>query len=224
MKKANKTTIAIMDYLEKQGCKKDYKQVPADRICDNLGIAKSTALKHLRFLMANGYLSAKNIRTVSQHACRLYLILRDLNDIKKEQLKVNDVTFTGTKCINPKDVFNIVKNYVTTEFQEHFIIISLDNKSRVIKSKLKYIGTSDEITISPREIFRDLIEDRAHATIIAHNHPSGDITPSSQDINTTERMVDIGHLMNIHVLDHLVFSKDDYSSMKQERPNTFRRG
>lgn len=96
--------------------------------------------------------------------------------------------------------------------QENFIAILLNNKNRIIKEQQISLGTINKSLIHPRECFAPAIEHRAAAIILVHNHPSGDANPSTQDIEITKRLVEVGELVGIKVIDHIVISKDCYYS------------
>jgi DNA repair protein RadC len=99
--------------------------------------------------------------------------------------------------------------------QEEFLVITLDVRFRPIRIVRVSRGTLDASIVHPREVFRAAIADCAHSVILAHNHPSGDPTPSPQDIATTERIREAGRIIGINVLDHLVVG-DRVVSMASE--------
>ena len=118
------------------------------------------------------------------------------------------------KIKKPDDVYEMVK-YLENKKQEHFVLLCIDNKSRVICSQCLFIGTSDEISIHPREIFNFAIKKLSYGIIIVHNHPSGDLTPSEQDCDSTKRLIEIGNIVGIKVLDHLIISKNGFYSIRK---------
>lgn len=99
--------------------------------------------------------------------------------------------------------------------QEEFLVITLDVKFRPIRIVRVSRGTLDASIVHPREVFRAAIADCAHSVILAHNHPSGDATPSPQDIETTRRLAKAGNIIGIQVIDHLVVG-DRVVSMASE--------
>lgn len=96
--------------------------------------------------------------------------------------------------------------------QEHFVVFDLDVRHRVIAKRVVHVGTLTGVEVHPREVFRAAIHNAAAAIIIAHNHPSGDVTASRQDLDITQRLKTTGELVGIPVLDHIVFSADGYQS------------
>jgi DNA repair protein RadC len=97
--------------------------------------------------------------------------------------------------------------------QEHFVVIDVDARHRVIGRRVVFIGTSCGVEVHPREIFRGALASNAAAVILAHNHPSGDPTPSAQDVSMTTRLRECGDLLGVPVLDHVVVANDGWVSL-----------
>lgn len=112
----------------------------------------------------------------------------------------------------PEDVFNQL-GYLRSKKQECFAMITLDGANRVIDNTVVFQGTLDYSLVHPREVFAKALEDRAASIILAHNHPSGSLEPSPEDKEITAKLVDIGELMGIRVLDHLIVTKSGFSSI-----------
>ncbi len=98
--------------------------------------------------------------------------------------------------------------------QEEFHIVTLDTKNQVIASHRITVGTLDASLVHPREVFRAAIKDAASSIILVHNHPSGDPTPSSQDLEVTQRITESGQTLGIDVLDHIVLGKASAISIR----------
>lgn len=98
-------------------------------------------------------------------------------------------------------------SYLKNKRQECFAVLTLDGANRLIDNAIVFQGTLDQSLVHPREIFAKAIEDRAAKIIVAHNHPSGDLEPSSEDERVTEKLKEVGRLMGIEVLDHLIVTK-----------------
>jgi DNA repair protein RadC len=96
---------------------------------------------------------------------------------------------------------------------EQFGIVMLDSKHRMIRIKIVSMGSLDTTVVHPREVFREAAAGSAAAIVLFHNHPSGDPTPSRDDITLTLRLVDAGALMGIDVVDHLILADHRYYSM-----------
>ena len=99
--------------------------------------------------------------------------------------------------------------------QEHFAIVMLDIKNQLLATKVITIGTATETVIHPREVFREVIKQGATRLIIAHNHPSGGLDPSSADIQLTELFLKAAQFLQIPLLDHLILGKGNHRSLRQ---------
>jgi len=104
---------------------------------------------------------------------------------------------------------------VTDCLQEQFHIVTLDTKNKVIDTHQITVGTLDASLVHPREVFRRAIKDAASSIILAHNHPSGDPTPSREDIAVTDRLTSVGKTIGIDVLDHIVLGKGRCVSVRE---------
>lgn len=101
--------------------------------------------------------------------------------------------------------------------QEHLLALYLDARNRVIIQKTLSIGTVNSSLIHAREVFAPAIDHRAVSLILVHNHPSGDLEPSADDIQTTEKLVDVGELMDIRVIDHIIIGKQGWFSFREHQ-------
>lgn len=99
--------------------------------------------------------------------------------------------------------------------QEYFVCLSLDGGQRLIAQRTITIGTLDTVLAHPREVFSDAIVDRAASVVIAHNHPSGDPSPSQKDTTLTQQLAASGQLLGIPLRDHVIVTKTDYYSFRQ---------
>ncbi|MDD2231598.1 MAG: DNA repair protein RadC [Sphaerochaetaceae bacterium] len=125
------------------------------------------------------------------------------------------LNFSSRKQIrSPGDAFPLIRHYGDRE-QEHFITILLNGAHEVFSIKVVTVGLLNKTLVHPREVFSDPIRERACAVILAHNHPSGSLDPSEEDLAVTSEMVTAGRLLGIKVLDHLVFSSEDYVSLME---------
>jgi DNA repair protein RadC len=100
---------------------------------------------------------------------------------------------------------------------EHFGVLSLDTKHRVLRASVLSVGTLDASIVHPREVFREAAAAGASVIVLFHNHPSGDPEPSVDDVELTERMVAAGVLMGIHVIDHMILADVRYYSFREQR-------
>lgn len=114
-----------------------------------------------------------------------------------------------------QDVLPFV-SHVATKKQEHFLCVSLNGANEVMGSRVVTIGLLNSSQIHPREVFADVIADRAAAVILVHNHPSGVLDPSPDDIAVTNRMLAAGKILGIAVLDHIIVTRNGYFSFQEK--------
>jgi DNA repair protein RadC len=115
------------------------------------------------------------------------------------------------------ELFEKIKKIDIDFSKENFIVFTLDTKHRVIDYYVISVGILDASLIHPREVFRNAIKDNAQSIIIAHNHPSGVLTPSDADKEVTECLKKAGELIGISVLDHIIFCEDSFISMIEQK-------
>jgi len=116
----------------------------------------------------------------------------------------------------PEDVARYAMPHYRFEQKEHFAVLLLNTKNHVISMPEVSVGSLSASVVHPREVFRAAIDHAAAAMILLHNHPSGDPTPSREDIAVTERLVKAGKIMDIPVLDHVVLGRDRFISLKEK--------
>lgn len=118
---------------------------------------------------------------------------------------------------SPATIADYFMEELRYEEQEQFIVLFLDTRSRLLKEKLMFKGTVNASLASPREIFLEALEMHAVHVVLVHNHPSGDPTPSDEDIRITERICHGGDLLGIGLLDHVVIGDGCYCSFKEKK-------
>jgi DNA repair protein RadC len=115
---------------------------------------------------------------------------------------------------SPDDVAAEVRRQLKGKTKEHFVVLCLDTRNRLIGSRLVSIGSLDTSIVHPREVFREAVSSCAASVIFAHNHPSGDPEPSKEDIELTKRLAKAGEIMGIDVLDHIIVCDESHLSLK----------
>lgn len=113
----------------------------------------------------------------------------------------------------PDDMAEIFRSYLDGVDREHFVIAMLDRKGNILGLNTVSIGSISSSVVHPREVFKPAIVMGASSIILAHNHPSGDTTPSREDLEVTQKLVEGGKILSIEVLDHVIIG-DNYYSMK----------
>lgn len=120
------------------------------------------------------------------------------------------------KVCSPKDAAQYVMEEMRGLSQEILKVIMLDTKNKVINEKNVSMGSINSSIVHPREVFKEAILKNSASIIIFHNHPSGDPTPSSEDINVTHRIKESGKILGIDVLDHIIIGDGRFISLKEK--------
>jgi len=177
--------------------------VTAQRLLAKFGDLKTLAgasLEELSQVKGIGLAKASQIQAAFELARRLE---RYAEDAGKPLIKT------------PENVAELLKSSLKGKKREHFMVVLLDTRSRLIKVCQISVGSLDSSIVHPREAFKEAISASAASVILAHNHPSGDDTPSEDDIKLTKRLADAGELMGIEVLDHIIIADNSYHSLKR---------
>lgn len=116
----------------------------------------------------------------------------------------------------PEHMAQLVSN-LGHKKQEHFVCLYINARFNLLAKKTISIGTINTSLAHPREVFRPAIELGASYVVIAHNHPSGQANPSEEDLLLTARMTEVGEIIGIHLLDHIIVSKNDWVSLKKKQ-------
>jgi DNA repair protein RadC len=118
------------------------------------------------------------------------------------------------KVTEAKDVLPLLGDIVSKQ-QEYFVCFSLNGANEVIEKRIVTVGLLDKSQVHPREVFADVITDRAASIVLAHNHPSGELKPSNSDLKIHEQLTEAGKILGIKVLDHIIISKKGYYSFQE---------
>ena len=137
-------------------------------------------------------------------------ILASIELGKRINNKINNIN--QIKIYSSESIFNYYKDKLKDKLQEHFYCVYLDTKNHIIKDKLLFIGTINQSLVHPREVFKEAYLLSASSIICIHNHPSGNVNPSNNDIIITKQLKEVGTLLGINVLDHIIIGKDTYYS------------
>ena len=119
------------------------------------------------------------------------------------------------KISSSQDVYDELSDYKNRQ-QEYFLALYLDGANHLIDKKVITIGTLNQSLVHPREVFAYAIEKRCASIIVAHNHPSGILAPSSEDINVTKRLQHSAKILGIELLDHVILTREGFYSFKEE--------
>jgi DNA repair protein RadC len=205
---------------------------------DNLSIQELLAL-----VIEKGR-KGKSVLSVSQNLLARFGNLAKMKEASVEELQeVDGIGFAtacklkaalklGEKALNkhnkfdyqittPKDVFELLKNDMGNKKKEHFKILSLTTRKKLIGIDNISTGILDSSIAHPREIFKPAIQNSAASIILVHNHPSGDPSPSDGDVQLTRRIIEAGKIMGIDVDDHVIISDESFASLRSD-PKTSR--
>lgn len=117
--------------------------------------------------------------------------------------------------LSPREVWEQLKD-IRESKKEHFVVFFLNTQNQEIEREIISVGTLNASLIHPREVFEPAIKNLASHIILAHNHPSGSLEPSDEDLSVTKRLEDSGRLLGIEVLDHIIATADGYTSFKEK--------
>lgn len=172
----------------------------SNRLISNFGLSKlfDCSLKELQEINGVGPGKAMQMLSISELNKRISLIKNNV-----------------TKITCAEDVFDLFRERLKDEKQENFIVLLLNNKNHVLKQEIISKGVLDAAIIDPREIFKPAIRNSASRLILVHNHPSGDPTPSNEDKEVTEKIIESGEILQINVLDHVIIGRENYWSWKE---------
>lgn len=170
----------------------------------SLILSKSGNIKDLSKLTYYDLIKIKGIGKAK--ACTILSLIELSMRIGRKTESIEKV-----KLNSPDKVFEFYKGKID-KYQEQFYVIYLDAKKRVITDKLLFQGTVNHSLVHPRDIFKYAYNFNSAFIICMHNHPSGDVNPSKDDIITTNRIIEVGNIMGVKLLDHIIISSDNYYS------------
>lgn len=168
-------------------------------LIDNINDLKDMTINRLLSIKGVGLVKAVEFMASIELGRRIYLEKKDIK----------------CKCSNPKDIYLYNKYLFENKKQECFYCLYLNNKNELIERKLLFMGTVNRSVVHPREVFKYAYLSSAAGIICMHNHPSGDVSPSKEDIIFTKALVEVGRLQNIPVLDHIIAGEDNYYSFSE---------
>jgi len=199
------------------------------------GVASLTDQELIESILGRGT-RGKDVREISKEICGLLknregtiqyndlIAVMGIGPSKTAQLmacfelgrRYNAPTEGGIKVTKPQDTLTLpLIAEMRDKRQEHFICITLNGAGEVLDSRIITVGLLNHSLVHPREVFADAITDRAASVICVHNHPSGSLEPSPQDIAITTQLREAGLLLGIQLIDHIIVTKTGYLSMKE---------
>lgn len=213
---------------------KDFQKVdrPREKL-KKYGTSKLSDKELLAILLSSG-IKGKNVIELSKEI---------LNEIKKVGIEnINNESFKNIKglgdtktnqiisfielgrrllknkkaelIMSPKDVWEKMEDLRDSK-KKYFVIFFLDSRNQIIKREIISVGTLNSSLVHPREVFEPAIRYSTSQIIISHNHPSGLLKPSEEDLSMTKRLLEAGKILGIDVLDHIIVCKDEYKSLRE---------
>ena len=139
-----------------------------------------------------------------------------VNIVSVKLVKEKSISYTNRKIGSPYDAHILCKDFLENEDREKLIVVCLDTKNQPTSINIASIGTINSSLVHPREIFKTAILSNSNSILVAHNHPSGNPTPSEEDINITNRLQEVGEIIGIKLIDHIIIGEDDnFISLKE---------
>ena len=186
-----------------------------------------TTKKSVKEISCNLLENIKNIKELKNLSINKLKKIEGIGEVKAIELKAalelgkrvyKDVTYEEIiKCSDPNFIIRYFIYLFKDKTQEEFYVLYLDKKQKLLEKKKLFIGTIDYSQAHPREIFKAAYLLSASYIICIHNHPSGDATPSNDDIMLTNRIKEIGNLHAIPLLDHIIIGNDNYYSFYEDK-------
>lgn len=194
---SNEDLLAI---LLKTGTRNESAKDLANNLLAKLGTIKS--------LEDINYYSLSKIKGIGEaKACTILTAVELGKRINRDINTLQNVVVNSSEL-----VYKFFRSLFLNKKQEYFYAVYLNNKKRVIDTKLLFIGTLNFSIVHPRELFKEALNFSASSIICIHNHPSGNVNPSKEDIELTKRLINAGTIMGIPVIDHLIVGKSEYFS------------
>ncbi|WP_410746837.1 RadC family protein [Clostridium neonatale] len=136
--------------------------------------------------------------------------------VSLKMIKESSILYANRKINSPDTVVNLFRNFLDGCDREILIVCCLNTKNEPTSISTVSIGSLNSSIVHPREVFKTAVMSNAASIIISHNHPSGDTTPSKEDINITKRIKEAGDIIGIKLLDHIIIGDKNYLSLKEE--------
>lgn len=138
----------------------------------------------------------------------------DIVSIK--MVRESSILYSNRKISSPSDAIELFKKFLYESDREQFIVCCMDTKNQPTSINVVSVGTLNSSLVHPREVFKSAILGNSSSIIVAHNHPSGDPSPSKEDIYITERLKEAGKIVGINILDHIIIGDNRYISFKEK--------
>jgi DNA repair protein RadC len=186
------------------------------------GIPKKSVMIIAQELLAR----FRNVKAISQATLEELSQIKGIGPAKAAQIKacfelgkreeLNPPDLVPFDIKNPEAVVKAIRASVQDKAKEHFKLILLNSRNRVIGISTISIGTLTTSLVHPREVFKEALLHSAASVVLAHNHPSGDPEPSEDDLKITKKLVESGKILGIEVIDHIIIGKTNFYSFREK--------
>ena len=143
-------------------------------------------------------------------------IAKRINIVSIKMVKESSFLYQTRQILSPNDAYEMIKEQLEGLDREQFIIACLNTKNEPTNISVVSVGSLNKAIVHPREVFKTAILSNAASVMAFHNHPSGETTPSQQDIQLTNRLYEAGELLGIKLLDHLIIGDGTFTSLKEK--------
>lgn len=131
-------------------------------------------------------------------------------------VRESSLLYKDRQIRSPQDSYELIRSFIEDADREMFICLSLDVKNQPTNIEVCSIGSLSAAIVHPREVFKNALLSNAASIIVFHNHPSGNTTPSAEDVGVTKRLRDAGEILGIELLDHIIIGNDSFLSLKEK--------
>ena len=143
-------------------------------------------------------------------------VAKRINIVSIKMVKESSFLYQTRQILSPNDAYEMIKEQLEELDREQFIIACLNTKNEPTNISVVSVGSLNKAIVHPREVFKTAILSNAASIMAFHNHPSGETTPSQQDIQLTNRLYEAGELLGIKLLDHLIIGDGTFTSLKEK--------
>lgn len=144
------------------------------------------------------------------------LSAKRVNIVSVKLVKESSMLYKQRRVRSPQDSYELFRDYLGEVDREHFVVMCLDTKNQPTNISTVHIGSLNASIVHPREVMKTAILSNAASIICCHPHPSGDPTPSPEDIDVTERLAEVGKIVGIELLDHIIIGDGKFISLKEK--------
>lgn len=166
--------------------------------------------------MSNSVYKQSNLIITTKNINNKPITPKRVNIVSLKMVKEKTSLYANRKIASPSDAAELLREFLENSDREMFLVCCLDSKNQPTCINVVSIGTLNSSLVHPREVFKTAILANSHSILVAHNHPSGDLSPSKEDIAVTQRLNDVGKLIGINLIDHLIIGSQNHASLKDQ--------